>query len=1141
MKFVFEEIKISHEDKLNIRGWCFSEEGVENPQVKVEINGKVAANFSPGGDRPDVLEHFPEYPQAGKSGFIKSIPLPQKSGRVRIFVSDRTESKEIFKKSLKELFKERPDESPGIPVRFSLQKFFKLTLTIIKTLLSIIRKAYQVIRYERGFKLTPREVYEYLEKARCSFYEQYTKARILHNAPFNLPKKEDPYKIWIKHNTLSERHKEALQKAQDSFSYQPLISIVMPVWNVETTWLEKAFTSIRNQTYTNWELCIADDASTMPTVKPFLEQAASTDSRIKIIFRKENGNISLASNSAAELASGEFILLMDNDDELTPNALFEIVRLLQSHPDADIIYSDDDKIDQNGNRYDPQFKPDWSPELLLSYMYFSHLFCIRTTLFNKVGGFRARFEGTQDYDLALRLTELTERIYHIPKVLYHWRAIAGSTATSGLAKPEAFERGIRAVRDAINRRNLPVSEVRRPDFAVNGGLGIFCLSWPDEGPGVTIIIQACNQLSVLKRCLDSLQKTTYKNYEVLIIDSISDDPETSKYLQSLPYRVERIDSTAGSLAQINNEAVKRTDSELVLFLSNHAEVINGNWLSQMVGYMKIPGVGAAGARLLNSDGSIKNAGQLIGLYEGLAGPAFKQLPGRDLGYLAYTRVTRNFSALSSEGLLVKRSKFLKVGGFDDETFSNTYFDVDLCLRLRNQNYRLVYVPEAELKIIEDNACSLKQDPGAISAFRKKYKGCTDPYYNPNLSLDNEQFQISTRSTLDYFSLMNKRPKMLMAGHNLNLEGAPFSQFELTCGLIDRGNIEIEVYCPKDGPLRKLYEDKGIKVHIFDSPLSEVANLEQYNKAAAKLGEWILNQSFDVVYANTLLNFYVIDSAGRISIPTIWNIRESEPFINYFDYLPVEIRHRGIEAFSFPYRVIFVAEATRQLFEPLDSGRTFTVIHNGLQKSRITDYCQQTSKQDARAILGIPENKKMVLIVGTVCPRKGQLDFARAAVKLLKQGLKDVCFYIVGGRASDYLTEIENLIFESAAQEDIRIIMETDKTYDYYRAADIFVCSSYGESYPRIILEAMAFGLPIVTTPVFGIREQVMENVNALFYEPGDDEKLTHNLELILTDKDIWKTFASNSPTVLECITSYDEMVKMYENHMLGAWMTNNAN
>ena len=485
---------------------------------------------------------------------------------------------------------------------------------------------------------------------------------------FQIPQSVDPYEAWIEVNEWNARREELLRERLSKTATHPLLSVLMPVYNPPLEFLERAIQSVVEQVYDDWELCIADDASPDPKVGDVLARWADRDSRIRFVVRETNGHISQATNSAAELVNGDYIILMDQDDEITPDALGEVALYIAAHPETDILYSDDDKINWKGQRSAPQFKPDWSPELLLSYMYFSHLFVLRTETFHQVGGLRVGFEGSQDYDLALRATEIARHIGHIPKVLYHWRALPGSTASSGQAKPESFDAGRRAVQDALLRRGIH-ADVYRPEWAIQAACGIFSHRFADDGPRVAIIIPTRNNLTVLRQCIESLNKTTYKNFEVVIIDNESDDPATLAYLASLPHTVLRIPNPDGgfSFAAINNRAVEQVNSDLVLLLNNDTEVIAPEWLSQMVGYMGMPGAGAVGARLVLPDGRIQHAGIVHGYYNGMVGPAFKLLPAADHGYLSNTVVTRNYSAVTAACMLTPRELFLQMGGFDEET------------------------------------------------------------------------------------------------------------------------------------------------------------------------------------------------------------------------------------------------------------------------------------------------------------------------------------------------------------------------------------------------------------------------------------------------------------------------------------------
>lgn len=957
------------------------------------------------------------------------------------------------------------------------------------------------------------------------------------SSPELRPAALDPYEAWLEVNEWNARRAAWLGERLAALTAPPVVSVVMPVYDPPPEFLDKAIASVAAQVYPHWELCIADDASGDPAVHETLRRWVEREPRIRVVFRDTNGGISRATNSAAEVARGEFLALMDHDDELTPDALGEVALYLAEHPETDILYSDDDKIDTQGRRFAPQFKPDWSPELLLSYMYWSHLLVVRRRVFLEAGGFRAGYEGAQDYDFALRVAEGTDRVGHLAKVLYHWRALPGSTATSGHAKPEGFRAGLQAVQDALDRRGIR-AVAYRPEWAVQAGCGIFAHEFPDEGPRVAIIIPTRDNLTVLKACLESLGRTTYKNYEAVIVDNGSDDAATLEFLDRTPHRVLRIPNAGErfNFAAINNRAVEETDAEYVLFLNDDTEVVAPAWLSQMVGYLGLPGVGAVGARLRFPDGRLQHAGIVHGYYHGLAGPAFKLLPASGQGYLSYAMVTRNFAAVTAACLLTRREVFVRLGGFDAKNFAVAFNDVDYGYRLRASGYRVVYCPTAELIHHEGASRGFADDPAEPAAFRRAYGGWRDPYYNPNLSLDHERFGIDARTVAPE---RTAPIRALMCAFNLNREGAPYSQLELTVRLKELGVIDPIVYCPEDGPLRAAYETQGIRVDVFAHPLRLVREVAAYERAISRFAEWVAATDVEVVYGNTRQTFYAIDAAKRLGLPSIWNPRESEPWHTYFAYLGADVAARALQCFRYPYKVVFVADATRQGCAPLDTHHNFMTIHTGLDRERFAGTLDRWPRAAARRELGLAPDEVVVLSLGTVCERKGQLDLVGAVARLDGASARRIKCLIVGDRPSEYsdLVKRAREALPAARRASVEIVAETPDPGLYYAAGDVFVLSSRVESYPRVILEAMAAGLPIVTTPVYGIAEQVREHVNALCYAPGDVQALADHLARLQREPRLRQTLADNSRHVLATLNDFESMVAAYAGVFREAWLS----
>lgn len=561
--------------------------------------------------------------------------------------------------------------------------------------------------------------------------------------------KAEDYHKWIEKNEGWDLSK--VKEECRNFSYSPKISVLMPVYNVEEKWLLKCIQSVQSQVYENWELCIADDASTDKNVKEFLKKFSKKDKRIKIIYREENGHISKATNTALQIATGEYVALLDNDDELAPFAFYEIVKLLNEKPELDLIYSDEDKIDLKDNRFDPAFKPDWSPDLLLGTNYISHLGVYRRSIINEIGGFRVGYEGSQDYDLVLRFTEKTtkNKIAHIPKILYHWRVLPTSTAADQSSKGYAFEAGRRALEDALKRRNIKGKAKHA------AGNGLYDVEYElVSGDLISIIIPTRDGYSDMKRCLDSIiEKSSYQNYEIIVADNGSTDPkmrqlyEEKQSLLKDRFIVKSIDIPF-NYSYINNLAVQEARGKYLLFLNNDTEVITPNWLEQMLSFAQLKRIGCVGAKLYYPNHTIQHAGVILGL-GGAAGHGHHTFPRGDFGYFGKLEINVNYLAVTAACLMVKKSDFDQVNGFD-ETLTVAFNDVDLCLKIFELGKDNVWLHGVELFHFESQTRGYEDNPEKLARFDsetklmeqrwKKYID-NDPFYSPNLSRTGGHFGV----------------------------------------------------------------------------------------------------------------------------------------------------------------------------------------------------------------------------------------------------------------------------------------------------------------------------------------------------------------------------------------------------------------
>jgi glycosyltransferase involved in cell wall biosynthesis/2-polyprenyl-3-methyl-5-hydroxy-6-metoxy-1,4-benzoquinol methylase len=556
----------------------------------------------------------------------------------------------------------------------------------------------------------------------------------------------DPYARWIReHDTLDDADRVSIRAHIAELVRHPLISIAVPIYNTEEQHLREMIGSVIRQIYPHWELCLANDASTEPHVERVLQEFVTLDPRIKVVNREINGNICSASNSALDLATGEFVALLEHDDLLAPTALYEVAVEVNANPDADIIYSDSDLIDESGVRSGPYFKTDWDPDLALGQNMVSHLGVYRRSLIEKIGRLRCGFEGSQDYDLILRAADASapDRIRHIPAVLYHWRRNAAPSTFSETSLERCVIAARRAIREHL-ARNGTQARIDVPPKTPFWTRVVYSL--PAERPLVSIIVPARDRADLTARCVDGvLTRTDYEPVELLIVDNDSEEPETNELLTRLAKdpRV-RIIRYSGDFnyAAMNNRAVQEARGQVIVLMNNDVDVISSLWLEEMVSHALRPEIGAVGAKLLYPDGLVQHAGVVLGFGHG-AGHYFHLARREDVGHWGLLSLTRRVSAVTAACMAVRRSVYLEVGGLDEVNFTVAYNDVDLCLRMGEHGYAIVWTPFAELYHLgsatrgaDSDGERLRRLEGDAEQLRRRWGrvlSC-DPFYNVNCSV-----------------------------------------------------------------------------------------------------------------------------------------------------------------------------------------------------------------------------------------------------------------------------------------------------------------------------------------------------------------------------------------------------------------------
>ena len=697
---VYFEEESAEQGIVRIRGWAIAPEPVT---VRIfDADKKPVAAEIQRTDRVDVNQLFEEAQDPGKTGFFSEIT--NVSGKCLYVVFYAGEKKTVH----------------VVPLR-------KADI-LAKKLDKYVEKG---IRYWKS------------QGAAALAEKVVTKVKNVRQGP-------PSYQKWIRHH-LPDRNELEKQK-KTSFGYRPKISFVVPLYKTPEKYLRRLTESFQEQTYSNWELCFSDGSGAQSPLTELLKELTAKDNRIKYVSHEESLQISENTNSAIEIATGDFIAFADHDDELTPNALFECVKAINEKPQTLVIYTDEDKMSMDGHKFfQPHFKPDYNPDLLCTVNYICHLFVVSRKVIEKVGGLRSEFDGAQDYDFVLRCVEAVkdEEICHIPKILYHWRCHEDSTAENPESKLYAFEAGRRAVQAHYERTGIH-AEVFKGEY-----LGLYRTKFiRDHDPLISIIIPNKDHIDDLKRCMESIeQKSTYKNYEYIIVENNSTDSATFEYYKKLEAENPKVRMVywdgVFNYSAINNYGASFAKGEYLLLLNNDTEIINPDCLEELLGYCMRKDVGAVGARLYYEDDTIQHAGVVIG-FGGIAGHCFVQHKRGTTGYCHRIICAQDYSAVTAACMMVKKSAFDAVGGLSEE-LAVAFNDIDFCMKLRKAEYLIVYNPYAELYHYESKSRGLEDTPEKVARFNKEIATFEkkwpeilengDPYYNPNLTLKSQDFSL----------------------------------------------------------------------------------------------------------------------------------------------------------------------------------------------------------------------------------------------------------------------------------------------------------------------------------------------------------------------------------------------------------------
>ncbi|MDM8527949.1 glycosyltransferase [Anaerolineales bacterium HSG24] len=927
------------------------------------------------------------------------------------------------------------------------------------------------------------------------------------DTPIDLPPEITAYHAWIADNEPTDEQLAQQRVESQQFVYRPLISFITPVYNPPRHILRSMIESILAQTYDHWQLCIVNRGSTVSGINELLDQFASDDQRIVVKHLSENLGISSSSNQALETATGEFVVIVDSNDVLAPNMLYELVSQLDQDSKADIIYFDEDRVSEDGTlRLEPLFKPRHSPHVLLSTNYLTHA-VFRRQLLLDIGGFDSERDGAQDWDLAFRCIEKTDNVVHIPKVLYHWRKMPSSAEVTDVVSAQ-----LQTIKAHITRMGLEDVQVSRPN------LDMTRVIWPNSGAKVSIIIPTKNRIDLLIDCLSSIfETTTYQNYEIILVDNGSTDSATRYYYKILANdeRVKIINYPGQfNYSVANNLGVKHAEGELLLFLNNDTQVLDAAWLQDLVGWVERPGVGIVGTKLIRPDGTIQHAGIIMGL-TGHGSHIFDgSFNMKNQSTLFGTpEWYREYMAVTGACMMMRREVFEQVGGFD-ETYQIGYSDIEICLSATKAGYKVIYTPFAQLLHHEGASRGLDVPPSDVlraSIRLLPYVQQGDIYFHPNLSYTHHQPTLATKGEmnraeriikiLQSFKLLNniddnslknlqdieanmsnippsddqtEKPRLMVVSHDLSASGAPVILYTLMNYMVKIG-YDIDVYTPTDGILRQQYEQAGMKVYVIPEILGD-------SLAITKL---VLD--YDIIFINTILMWQFISVAKAMQKPSLWWIHESNHGLDLINKVPVIA-----EAFSIADAVVFPSQNVADLYAFLSQGDNYRVIPHGLNLG--IEPVEETKQSPT-------SDKFRIVHVGSVEHRKGQ-DVLLKALNLLPEPIKQKvsCYFVGRILTQSFYQELSKLI---PIGEDIRFLgeMSREQALDHIRSADLFVLSSRDEVLPVTILEAMALGKAIVATDVGGVAEIIEHRTNGLLVPSEDERALVICLMRLFYDRD----------------------------------------
>jgi len=1099
--------------KLKVEGWIIHQE--QRIRQLIGTTHPLAENEMDYGNRirAEAGELFPHHPYAGRSQFFGMVDIDETAGDpsyLEIFaeLEDGTRHlvfvRRFFQRGCNQMERPLPEFSRG-------------------EFLHVVRLFLAGCRAQK-ISLGP---LDRLWHACASAYENFRRF-----APASLAHltsaRAEPYAAWQQANRLTPRLRAILTAAaQNMASKGPRFVLLLDTRGCTPPQLRACADSLLAQIYPSWEAWFVGDTA-----------APGGDPRFKTQPAKDPSDTIRALNAAVHQATGTQVALLPGHSRLSPDALLEVAETLSANPLLELVYTDEDRMDDAGLRTDPHFKPAWSPALADSGLFPGQLSVVPRERFIALGSLRADYDLVPWFDLLLRLGDklTAAQVAHIPLVLQHVHASVPRETDPSHA---SVEQSRQALVDAQARRGrtaapfLPeTAHLLRRSFH----------QWRADPTiltrlQVTIVIPTRDKLHLLQECIELLDETVDWRYvKLIIVDDDSRDTDAVRYLETIQRRKDLMclvlrpedRSAPFNYSHLVNLALPHLDTPLVLHLNNDVNALERGWLEEMAGWFTQPDVGAVGAKLVYPDKTLNHTGIIIGPHGGLADTPFAKVPQLEAP-VEWHAAAREVSAVTGACLMTRTALYRDLGGFDEADFGVAYNDVDYCLRVRGAGHRIIYTPQAKLMHWGSATRGVTFDEKEHIAFVRRYPGYADPYLNPHLTLANGRIECrgAQPARINHAGCL----RLLLLTHNLNLEGAPLFLLEYATYMAKEAGFHLEILATQDGPLRSAYEALGAHITVVDTaPLYASPDEEIFHDRLSDIGRHVNWESTDLVVCNTLTSFWGVHLASAAGKPSLFYIHESTSVFRFFEQkLALSLHPLVASAFESATRALFLCAATQAYYEDFSRNGNFRIVPSWIRLDDIEEFRRTHSRAELRRKHGFRDDEIVIANIGTVCERKGQHIFLRAVDHFNHHfgHHGKFRFVLVGARPGIYL-DLLNRDLARLGLANVTLVPETREVFDFFVAADLFVCSSYEESFPRVVMEAMAFRTPMVTTDVHGIADMIGQRQDGYLVAAGDPIGLSRMMWTCLAKE---RSGKSLTPTAFSKALRYYDSTRVLPRHV----------